>query len=502
MPIFYTDPSIAYRTVQGIQGGIDNYVRLRILQREQERREEEDRLRNQLEQLQIDEYKREQAQRAAEEEAVRGAIMPQGRQWPGFSSDMFLMGLPQEQQQALGTRRVSLGAGEVPPMRLNREAFLTGLGQQYPLAAWKYQQQFEASDAASIEAERQRAAQEAKDAADLAEKYSNLDKARRERFDWAFGEHYIPAAEHILSLPPEQRAQAWDGYYTVYSGRPDLFPEVRNFSPQYSPQMEQELKRWVGQWRALQELKLKGTTSDLVQIETTDAQGRRVIKFVRKEEGKEYPKPRPETTPRQPTEREEWMRDHPGAKVEDYWRAKRAVGGMPAAVETRYSQAKLIKEQTQGIRDMLNDPNITRYMGIVAGQAGPITRRVSADAQAFEVAMESLEALLPILHAYRGGAQTHQIFKKMAGNLTYSPESIRATLDQIDKLADNVTNEVERGYPGDAAVLDTVERRRKEAEANETLPPEATAQLKEGQATTFANGHVWTLKNGRPVRIQ
>jgi len=34
------------------------------------------------------------------------------------------------------------------------------------------------------------------------------------------------------------------------------------------------------------------------------------------------------------------------------------------------------------------------------------------------------------------------------------------------------------------------------------LPPQALAQLKEGFHTTFGNGQVWTLQNGKPVRVK
>jgi hypothetical protein len=34
------------------------------------------------------------------------------------------------------------------------------------------------------------------------------------------------------------------------------------------------------------------------------------------------------------------------------------------------------------------------------------------------------------------------------------------------------------------------------------LPPQALAQLKEGMHTTFGNGQVWTIQNGKPVRVQ
>jgi hypothetical protein len=35
-----------------------------------------------------------------------------------------------------------------------------------------------------------------------------------------------------------------------------------------------------------------------------------------------------------------------------------------------------------------------------------------------------------------------------------------------------------------------------------TLPPQALQQLKEGFHTTFGNGQVWTLQNGKPVKVQ
>jgi hypothetical protein len=36
----------------------------------------------------------------------------------------------------------------------------------------------------------------------------------------------------------------------------------------------------------------------------------------------------------------------------------------------------------------------------------------------------------------------------------------------------------------------------------EELPKEVIARLKEGEQTTFANGQVWTLKNGKPVKVK
>jgi hypothetical protein len=37
---------------------------------------------------------------------------------------------------------------------------------------------------------------------------------------------------------------------------------------------------------------------------------------------------------------------------------------------------------------------------------------------------------------------------------------------------------------------------------NESLPAAGVAQLKPGKLTTFKNGQVWQLKNGKPVRVK
>jgi hypothetical protein len=85
----------------------------------------------------------------------------------------------------------------------------------------------------------------------------------------------------------------------------------------------------------------------------------------------------------------------------------------------------------------------------VAGIGGFITRRVNGKVQEFAASQETLDALLPILHAYRGGAQTHEVFKKSMGTLTFDPKALKGTLKALDKLADNVSNEIKTMYPND-----------------------------------------------------
>jgi len=120
---------------------------------------------------------------------------------------------------------------------------------------------------------------------------------------------------------------------------------------------------------------------------------------------------------------------------------------IPPAEAVRASQAEIIKEQTADLREQLKDPELQKYIGPTAGLAGFATRRYSKKVQDFFASQESLDALLPLLHGYRGGAQTHKTFKDAMGSLTIDPKAYEGTLDALDKMSDNVVNEVTTEYP-------------------------------------------------------
>ena len=50
--------------------------------------------------------------------------------------------------------------------------------------------------------------------------------------------------------------------------------------------------------------------------------------------------------------------------------------------------------------------------------------------------------------------------------------------------------------------IDEAPAEEKKPDTKESLPAAAISKLKEGQNTTFNNGQVWTLKNGKPVRVK
>ncbi len=271
MPQFYTDPSISWQTLAAIQGASDpwptvsRFMQLKALQQEMENR----RLYAESAKLRIEQERREAKRQAAIEGAAGEAFMPSGRQIPAMPT---APGGPMDfygQQAGAGV----VPEGQQPPMELNRGEFLSKLASRDPYAAFTYQQDFAAQDKAAAEAEEKRRMQAAKDAAQLAKDYSALSKDQREQYDWVMEKNYIPAIEHILSLPPDQRPQAWDGYLQMYSQSPNLFPQVKQFPRQYTPQLEDKLQMTLEQYRIFQQNKKKPDTS-MSEMEWADRQAK------------------------------------------------------------------------------------------------------------------------------------------------------------------------------------------------------------------------------------
>jgi hypothetical protein len=121
---------------------------------------------------------------------------------------------------------------------------------------------------------------------------------------------------------------------------------------------------------------------------------------------------------------------------------------IPIAIAGRMTQAQIIKEQTADLRAKLQDKELQRVMGPISGRTlGAAANLYSKKVHDFYASQESLDALLPLLHGYRGGAQTHEVFKKSMGSLTIDPNAYLGTLDALDAMADNVVAEVKQEYP-------------------------------------------------------
>jgi hypothetical protein len=121
---------------------------------------------------------------------------------------------------------------------------------------------------------------------------------------------------------------------------------------------------------------------------------------------------------------------------------------IPAAEANRYTQAQIIQEQTNTLRQMLQDPEIQSSMGPVAGRTiGAVKALYSQKIRDFYATQKSLSSLLPLLHGYRGGVQTQQSFDQMSGNMHVDPKAYLGVLDALDATAGNVMNEVQQDYP-------------------------------------------------------
>lgn len=135
-------------------------------------------------------------------------------------------------------------------------------------------------------------------------------------------------------------------------------------------------------------------------------------------------------------------------RIHDREQALAESSKIPSTEANRYTQAQILKEQTATLREMLDNPDVSQYMGPVAGHTyGYVASLYSKKIRDLFVAQKSLSALLPILHGYRGGAQTQATFDNMSGNMAIDVNAYQGTLDAIDKLADNIEKEVQADYP-------------------------------------------------------
>ena len=121
---------------------------------------------------------------------------------------------------------------------------------------------------------------------------------------------------------------------------------------------------------------------------------------------------------------------------------------IPSMEANRYTQAQIIQEQTDKIRELLKDPDVTKYMGPIAGRTyGAAASLYSPKVRELFAAQKSLSALLPILHGYRGGVQTQESFDHMSGNMNVDVGAYQGALKAIDDMANSIKDQVQGDYP-------------------------------------------------------
>jgi hypothetical protein len=80
------------------------------------------------------------------------------------------------------------------------------------------------------------------------------------------------------------------------------------------------------------------------------------------------------------------------------------------------------------------------------------------------------------------------IQNELKERLGMDPQGKSPRVQQLQRELDSIYRELGGGAPAAAPATQ--------------LPPAAMSQLKEGVATTFANGQQWTLKNGQPTQVK
>jgi hypothetical protein len=121
--------------------------------------------------------------------------------------------------------------------------------------------------------------------------------------------------------------------------------------------------------------------------------------------------------------------------------------------------------------------------------------------------LEMTKTGLPGVEAKIGATREENARERAAGRMTTDPIALKAAREKdvagLDKRRKEILNE-ERANPSEqepGAASDTPPQKQQQQQ-QATLPPAAVSTLKEGQQTTFANGQVWTLQNGKPVRVK
>ena len=118
--------------------------------------------------------------------------------------------------------------------------------------------------------------------------------------------------------------------------------------------------------------------------------------------------------------------------------------------------------------------------------------------------LEMTRTGLPGVEAKIGATREENARERAAGRMTTDPIALKAAREKdaagLDKRRKEILKEeLDRPSEQDSSAASET---KPAAQQQATLPPAAVSALKEGQQTTFANGQVWTLQNGKPVRVK
>lgn len=163
----------------------------------------------------------------------------------------------------------------------------------------------------------------------------------------------------------------------------------------------------------------------------------------------------------------------------------------------------LVEKVRRDMQDVDTGPFAGRWQELWAGKIGaddPAFTKLRTDAGLLQTALMQMHT------GSRGSQQMLKHFHEMLDTGKQSSGNLHAALDSINDYATDIK---QSGAESKAAVATTSRGGR--VIQKPTPPPgqdgaglsaQARARLEENHRTVFANGQVWTLKNGQPTQIQ
>jgi hypothetical protein len=443
MPQYFTDPSITSRGLQNPPSLLDTYVRLMQLQQMKIGREEAN--------LRLAELRRAAKEGAAIRSAYGAGVSP------GFNVPA-TPGRP----------------GIVMPTQINRERILQELarGGETAYLVPEVQQQFATQDYTQ-EQERVK----------LADQLQKLDKGQLDNLSTRIG-MIGSMAMSVLQAPPEIRPRVYAGVKSQAEQlgliQPGQAPE------QYGPEIEPLLEQQVTQAMSVKDV--------------IDTENRRRELAIREKPklGEEAPLPpaveaqkkriaEAGKASREPNEREQWIKEHPGASTDDYLRFKAGLSqeNLTTTTRTMIEAAPKVRWFVDQIKAQI--PSVKAQLGPAAGRWSEFWAGKLGATRPEYVKLRAniglLQTLLMRMHVgARGGVEIMTHFKDLFDQGKFSAENMDAALDAVGAYADEVASMAKR--PNFAPIYGP----NSGGQAQPTAGPKVA--LKVGDRKTFPNGNV------------
>jgi hypothetical protein len=137
-------------------------------------------------------------------------------------------------------------------------------------------------------------------------------------------------------------------------------------------------------------------------------------------------------------------------RLDQQQQAREGKSMVPAPIQRWVDQAIMVKEQAEKLEKLVDDPEVSKYMGPVKGSAIPkwINQRTSDKFAEFVTSNESMMGLQGGIHG-RYSTAMHTLFAQASSGSSASPKAYKGAISGLKGLSDRIINEVRRQYPND-----------------------------------------------------